>query len=131
MKITRLVFADIYRDGGSYRASFETDDGSTNTVLLKRSRMPDDEGLHHRWLFQYVGNERPEDCLPVVTGSQEERALLALLREFTSSATPDTSSATVSQHNEGNNSMTRLRELIKYIELREPCFPSDIIGRRF
>jgi hypothetical protein len=67
MKLTRLIFADICRDGGSYVASFETDDGLTYNVLLKRSKMPDGEGLHHRWLFQHFGKERPEGCLPVLT----------------------------------------------------------------
>jgi hypothetical protein len=34
MKLTRLIFADIYRDGGSYGASFETNIGLTYNVLL-------------------------------------------------------------------------------------------------
>ena len=126
MKLTRLVFADIYRDGGSYGASFETDDGLTYNVFLQRSKMPDSEGLHHRWLFQYYGKERPEGCLPVVTGSQEERAVLGLLRDFMASRTA--ASATAPHENECTN---RLNELVDYIERREPCFPFDLAGRRF
>jgi hypothetical protein len=125
MKLTRLIFADIYRDGGSYGASFETDNGLTYNVLLQRSRMPDGEGLHHRWLFQYFGNERPEDCLPVVTGSKEEGVLLGLLSAFMASRTMEAASATTPP---GTN---RLKELVHYIERREPCFPFDLAGRRF
>jgi len=76
MMATKLIFADIYRDGGSYGASFETDNGLTYNIFLQRSKMPDADGLHHRWLFEYFGDNRPQGCLPVVTGSEEEKALL-------------------------------------------------------
>jgi hypothetical protein len=125
MKLTRLIFADIYRDGGSYGASFETDNGLTYNVLLQRSGMPDGEGLHHRWLFQYLGKERPQGCLPVVTGSKEEKVLLGLLSDFMASRTMEAASVTTCP---GTN---RLKELVHYIERREPCFPFDLAGRRF
>jgi hypothetical protein len=128
LKLTRLIFADICRDGGSYEASFETDGGLTYNVFLQRSKMPDGEGLHHRWLFQHFGEERPEGCLPVVTGSKEERALLGLLRDFMASRTLEAASARPPLENEGTD---RLTELLYYIERREPCFPSDLAGRRF
>ncbi len=53
MELTKLISADIYRDGGSYSATFETDDGRTYSVWLQRSKMPDHEGMHHRGLFAY------------------------------------------------------------------------------
>jgi hypothetical protein len=126
MKLTTLLFVDIYRDGGSYEASFETDEGFTYTVWLERSRMPDDEGLHHRWLFHYFGNERPKDCLPVVTGSNEERTLLGHLRCFLTALEDTSASARLE-----DRSRDRLKELINYIEHREPCFPFDLAGRQF
>jgi hypothetical protein len=127
MKLTRLIFVDIYRDGGSYGASFETDNGLAYNVFLKRSRMPDGAGLHHRWLFQYFGKKRPEGCLPVVTGSKDERALLGLLRDFMASRILE-APATAPHENDAPN---RLKELVAYIERREPCFPFDLAGRRF
>jgi hypothetical protein len=124
MKLTRLLSADVYRDGGSYRACFETDDGRIYTLWLQRSRMPDAEGLHHRWLFAYFGTERPERCLPVVTGSEEERALLARLNALVPSM-PATDAALPPDQ------LTRLKELIRYIARREPCSPADLAGGLF
>jgi hypothetical protein len=121
MELTKLIFADTYRDGGSYSASFETGDGRTYNIWLQRSKMPDAEGLHHRWLFEYCGMQRPENSLPVVTGSEEESALLARLNVFMASSAAPAHDA----------SLARLRELVHYIQRREPRFPSDLIGRRF
>jgi hypothetical protein len=90
--------------------------------------MPDGEGLHHRWLFQWFGKERPEGCLPVVTGSNEERGLLWLLRDFMASKTLETAPPTAPHE---NYNTTRLKELVHYIERREPCFPFDLAGRQF
>jgi len=127
MKMMKLNFANIHRDGGSYGASFETDDGLTYNIWLQRSKMPDGDGLHHRWLFEYFGTSRPQGCLPVVTGSDEEKALLRRLKDFLASQTlrPTSSSACIEHAN-----LDRLRELVHYIERREPCFPSDLIGWR-
>jgi hypothetical protein len=129
LKLARLIFADIYRDGGSYKASFETDGGLTYNVFLQRSKMPDSAGLHHRWLFQHFGEELPEGCLPVVTGSKEETALLGLLRDFMASRTLEAVSTTAPQENEGTH---RLTELVYYIERREPCFlpilPEEVLA---
>ena len=120
MKLTKLNFADIHRDGGSYGASFETDNGLTYNIWLQRSKMPDRDGLHHRWLFEYFGANRPQGCLPVITGSEEEKALLGRLKDFLTSCTrklaPSSEQANVD----------RLTELALYIERREPCFPSDL-----
>ena len=118
---TKLIFADIYRDGGSYGASFETDNGLTYNIFLQRSKMPDADGLHHRWLFEYFGDNRPQGCLPVVTGSEEEKALLDRLKDFLGSCTLGLASS--SEH----ESLDRLKELVHYIERREPCLPSDLI----
>jgi hypothetical protein len=124
MKITKLTFADIYRDGGSYRACFETDNGLTYNIWLQRSKMPDGDGLHHRWLFEYFGTDRPQGCLPVVTGSKEEKALLDRLKDFLRSCTLGLASP--SEH----KNLDRLTELVHYIERREPCLPSDLTAWR-
>ena len=121
MMATKLIFADIYRDGGSYGASFETDNGLTYNIFLQRSKMPDADGLHHRWLFEYFGDNRPQGCLPVVTGSEEEKALLNRLKDFLGSCTLGLASS--SEH----ESLDRLKELVHYIERREPCFSSDLV----
>jgi hypothetical protein len=121
MKLTKLNSADIYRDGGSYGASFETDNGRTYNVWLQRSKMPDSDGLHHRWLFEYFGADRPRGCLPIVTGSADENALLGRLKNFLASSAHELFSS--SEH----ANLGRLTELVHYIERREPCFPSDLI----
>ena len=122
----KLIEADIYRDGGSYGASFERDDDRIYSIWLQRSGIPNEGGLHHRWLFEYFGTTRPSECLPVVTGSDQERALLARLKDFVERAA--TKPSLTPSH---DNGLVRLRELIRYIELCEPCFPSDIMGRSF
>ena len=124
MKVTKLNLADIFRDGGSYTASFETDDGLTYNIFLQRSKMPDGDGLHHRWLFEYFGTERPRGCLPVVTGSQEEKALLDRLKDFSRSCALGLASSSEQK------SLDRLTELAHYIERREPCLPSDLTAWR-
>jgi hypothetical protein len=89
--------------------------------------MPDAEGLHHRWLFESFGEQRPDGDLPIVTGSNAERALIARLKGFLAlaeSGAPDMP-APVSA-----DSLRRLGELIKYIERREPCLSSDVEGWR-
>jgi len=116
MKLVNLLSADMYRDGGSYSAEFETDDGLGYSVFLQRSKMPDEEGLHHRWLYKYRGFVKPANCKPVLTGSSEEQELLKRLKNFV---------AANSQENETYN-FKRLCELIEYITLRESCFPFDI-----
>jgi hypothetical protein len=126
MNIRKLIEADIHRDGGSYGASFETDDDRIYSIWLQRSRMPDGGGPHHRWLFEYFGRARPSECLPVVTGSDQERALLARLKDFAELVAICPSSD--ASH---DDAIARLRELIHYIEHREPCFPSDLVGRSF
>ncbi|MCK1393217.1 hypothetical protein [Bradyrhizobium sp. 1] len=119
VKLIKLKFADVHRDGGSYGASFETENSLEYNVWLQRSKMPDNYGLHHRWLFEFFGSNRPEGCLPVVTGSEEEKALLDRLKVFLASCTLN---PTASER----GYLDRLRELVHYIERREPCLPSDL-----
>src|SRR5215469_3264413 len=114
VNFTHLKFADVYRDGGSYGATLETDTGKEFSIWLQRSRMPDANGLHHRWLFAYEGREKPSDAVPVLTGSDRERDLLQALDRFMGSS------------REGNRSIERLREMIGYIRTREPCLPHDL-----
>lgn len=52
MKLVKLNLIDVFRDGGSYGASFQTDDDLTYNLWPQRSKMPDGEGLHHRWLYE-------------------------------------------------------------------------------
>jgi hypothetical protein len=122
MMLIKLNFADTYRDGGSYAASFETDRGLTYNIWLQRSKMPDGDGLHHRWLFEYFGAERPQACLPIVTESEQERALVGRLRQFLAREKIEVARS-LEQANPD-----RLTELIHYIERREPCFPSDLVA---
>jgi hypothetical protein len=120
MTLAKCNFADIHRDGGSYGASFETDDGLTYNIWLQRSKNPDGDGLHHRWLFEYFGASRPEGCLPVVTGSEKEKALLGRLKSFLASCTIELASSSE------NENLNRLTELVHYIERRELCLPADL-----
>jgi hypothetical protein len=128
MKLTKLMFADIYRDGGSYKARFETDDRRIYNIWLQRSAMPDVDGLHYRWLFEYFGDRRPETCLPIVTASEDERALLGRLRDFLGANDPDNA---ISPKHPSSASPDHLKKLVHYIEHREPCFLADIVGRHF
>jgi hypothetical protein len=84
MKLVKLLWADIFRDGGSYGAEFSTDEDLSYSLFLQRSRMPDEEGLHHRWLFEYRGSfsERPENCLPVLAASVQEQQIIERLKIF-------------------------------------------------
>lgn len=69
----------MFRDGGSYYADFLINNDSIYTVFLQRSKMPDEKGVHHKWLFEFFKSdfdenlaEVPKDCLPIVTGSKQE-----------------------------------------------------------
>ena len=119
VKLAKLNFADICRDGGSYCASFETGNGLIYSIWLQRSKMPDGDGLHHRWLFEFLGSSRPEDCLPIVTGSEAEKVLLGRLKDFLVFCTLELAPSE-------RRNLDRLTELIHYIERREPCLPSDL-----
>src|ERR1700744_138357 len=81
-ELAELIYADIHRDGGSYSTSFTTVDGQRYNIWLERSRRLDERGLHHRFLFEYLGVSSPQNPLPVITGSKEERALLLRLNRF-------------------------------------------------
>jgi hypothetical protein len=139
MKLIDVVDVDIYRDGGSYEATFTTDDGVGYGLFLEQSRMPDNEGLHHRWLFEYRGLVRPKGrpaergapitwrdfrsrrfsgCVAVVSGSAEEEALMRRLDEFLNL------NASVSDLT--SSKMGRLRELVYYIVRRERCSLADL-----
>ena len=121
MMFVGLVHADIYRDGGSYRATLSTTDGAEYHLWLQRSRMPDSDGLHHRWLFAYSGPVHrgpgyPPGALPVVTGSDADRQLIESLRTFIKEG-PGSAS---------ENHWRRLTEMLRYITVREPCSPEDL-----
>jgi hypothetical protein len=102
--------ADEYRDGGSYSATFATDDGLPLSIFLQRSRMPDREGRHHRALYEYRGESMPDGCRSVLSGSQEERRLLRLVDEFL--ARVDVSASP-------SRSLVRLREMRVCIDRRD------------
>jgi hypothetical protein len=76
--------------------------------------MPDAEGRHHRWLFAYEGSEKPPDAIPVVTGSDLERDIFGAMDAFL---------ATSKGEDQG---IERLRELVQYLKIREPCLPHDL-----
>jgi hypothetical protein len=123
VRLAKLSFADIQRDGGSFAAAFETDNGLTYGIWLERSKMPDGDGLHHRWLFEFFGDSRPEGCLPMVTGSEEEKALLGRLKDLLAFCALEPASSE-------RENLDRLAELVHYIERREPCLPSDVVAWR-
>jgi hypothetical protein len=87
--------------------------------------MPDAAGLHHRWLFEYRGSQCPNDCVPIITGSDEEQAFFERLDEFLEllSLLPPRGDSALR--------LLRLRELRAYAAHREPCFPGDLPRRGF
>jgi hypothetical protein len=122
MRLVELIEADIYRDGGSYGARFLADDGAEYGLWLERSGMPDAAGLHHRWLFEFRGPKLPDACVPVVSGSDEEAAILSRLDDFL--AAPS-----VRGTQDGPDSpylLRRLRQLRRYICQREPTSAADL-----
>lgn len=125
MKIVELLWADIYRDGGSYEARFSTQDGLGYGLWLQRSTMPDAKGTHHRWLFEYRGDKRPTGCVPVITGSDEEHELVRRLNAYLEATN------SLPQNRENVYFLRRLREMRDYILCREPCFPSDLKSAGF
>jgi len=121
--LVRLLHADILRDGGSLEAAFETSDGRYYWVFLQRSSFPDAAGLHHRWLFEWLGGpERPEGLPPILTGSPEERAIIRRLEGFLASRAEGSGASPRDER-----WLPRLQELIRYIPRREPAFPDDIV----
>jgi len=121
LTLTRLTLVEIYRDGGSYEARFDTADGAGLGLWLQRSSSPDAHGLHHRWLYAYQGHERPANAVPVITGSAEERQLLGALDTFIAERDTD----------DPDSEIQHLKEMIDYIRRREPCFPSDLRSTGF
>jgi hypothetical protein len=126
MTFAGLETADIYRDGGSYAATLRTADGVEYQLCLRRSRMPDSDGLHHRWLFAYEGAAYrgpgyPPHCVPIVTGSDAEHELLDSLRIFIEGGR-----RTASEYH-----WRRFNEMFHYIALREPSCPSDLRAAGF
>lgn len=120
MRLVELLEADICRDGGSYEARFLADDGEEYGLWLECSRAPAAAGLHHRWLFEYRGSLRPVSCVPVVAGSEQERALLLRLDAFLEAPVVRIAGeAPVSDHR-----LQRLRELRDFAVRREPCLPA-------
>ena len=118
MKISRLLECDIYRDGGSYCASFELSDGGTYNLWLQRSRFPDSAGSHHKWLIEHNEVGRPSGGMFVGTGTAQERAILDALREVIHASDR-------SPHSAANEALVRLREMVRHIERREPCLPYE------
>ena len=108
----KLVIADIIRDGGSYEAIFERDDGSLYCVDLVCSRMPDAAGLHHRWLIENG------DAIP--TGSKAESDLIDRLNSYLVCHQGSTASS------ESTQNLEQLKKLIYYIGRRECCSTEDV-----
>jgi hypothetical protein len=123
MKLVELQQADIYRDGGSYGARFLADDAQEYGLWLQRSRMPDEAGIHDRWLFQYPAQTPPDGCIPVVSGSADEAEILRLLDEFLQ--TP------VLGWRASAESLSQLREMRKRIPMREACSPDNVLGHPY
>jgi hypothetical protein len=116
----RLISVDVFRDGGSYEARFEADEGGLVALWLQRSAMPDATGLHHRELFIHEAGRPLANPLPLITGSSEEQDLLRRLAEF------------VAQRGYAceKRKLARLEQMIIYIQRREPLFPGMQTTRR-
>jgi hypothetical protein len=126
MELRALLGADIYRDGGSFRAVFETDEGQEYGLWLQRSAFPDASGLHHRWLFEFSGRNKPDGAIPIVTGSDDEKRIVAMLERFLAEAQANTERS--DQEGRANGQLVRMLE---HIRRRDPCFPSDLRAAGF
>lgn len=126
MTFEHLLSAEIYRDGGSYRAALRSTAGGKYELMLRRSRMPDAAGLHHRWLLVTEPGE-PSNASgatrerAVVTGSEAERRLLEALRAFIANGR-----GKASQHD-----WERLTEMVEYITVRESCSQAEARAEGF
>jgi hypothetical protein len=117
LELRTLLYADILRDGGSFEASFATDDGPEYGLLLQRSAAPDARGVHHRWLFEFRGPQKPLDAIPVVTGSPEEQRIIGRLVGFLAAAGDSAACAAAT---------IRLGEMLEHIRRRELSVPADL-----
>lgn len=115
VKLLQLIEADIYRDGGSYGARFETDENIDYCLWLQCLQMSNDEGLQHRDLFEYRGTERPDNCSPVTLGSEADQQIILRIQEFLAhpQLSPDPW-LTI------DNRVTRLTEMLHYMPRRKP-----------
>ncbi len=129
MKLHALTFAELIRDGGSYAAQFTTDDGLEYSLWLQRHGFGrSGQEPRHRFLFEYRGATRSPDCVPVVTGSDQEQAIIRRLRAFLDEAAAR-QRATASCEERRN--LQRLTEMLEFIARRGPCFPSDLRAAGF
>jgi len=122
MRLKKLLFADIYRDGGSYEARFECDQGAVLTISLLVSEMPDGDDLHHRLLYVYSGRNMPTNALPIPKHSMADRHLLATLSRFIESG----ESVECSVGDDSDYYRTKAKELTNYIARREPILMAEI-----
>ncbi|MBS1914179.1 MAG: hypothetical protein JST22_19480 [Bacteroidetes bacterium] len=127
MNIEELVRVDYFRDGGSYQAIFTTDDGLGYGLWLQCSRVAAGSGPRHRWLFEYRGYERPSGCVPVITASGQEQAIVGRLREAL--AHPRVAAGDDGLPAEWH--IERLREMLASILERERCSYEDLIAEGF
>jgi hypothetical protein len=72
MKLLQLLKAEMYRDGGSLEAIFLDATGVERSLFLEVSRMPDQNGYHHKDL--YASRYRHKGAMPdpIPKGSEEE-----------------------------------------------------------
>ncbi len=89
-RYSKLVGADIYRDGGSLEAKFVRGDGAFETLWLQVH--PDwikGQGVHYSRLEVYDDLERRVTPRIVEIGSETEKDIVAGLREFLGNAVVD------------------------------------------
>lgn len=79
MKFVHLRTASMYRDGGSLEATFTDSSGTERSLFLQASRMPDDEGYHHRDLYPCRYRHSSAMPEPILKGSDQEREWLNAL----------------------------------------------------
>jgi hypothetical protein len=123
MILQELVGADVHDDGGSYEAAFTTDDGVGYGLWLDRPTRSNDGQYRYRWLFEYHDYERPQGCIPVVTGSDQERELIERLRAFLEHPVVHVPFA---HRTPKSYFLECLAEMLEHIIHREPCLPEDL-----
>ncbi|HVZ41087.1 MAG TPA: hypothetical protein VHI13_17525 [Candidatus Kapabacteria bacterium] len=127
MIIEELVRVDYFRDGGSYQAIFATDDGLGYGLWLACSRTAERSGPRHRWLFEYRGYERPPGCVPVISESPQEHAIVERVREALAHRR-------VAAGDDGLPAewhIERLQDMLASILVREHCSREDLIAEGF
>lgn len=90
MKLSKLLAAEMYRDGGSLEATFLDISGTERSLFLQVSRMLDEEGYHHGDLYSSRYRRRAGPMLePISKGSDQEREWMDALAAWIETNIPE------------------------------------------